>query len=225
LLRLTQTTFVALPMDNVLWGVAWLSMLLGNLYALRQLDLKRLLAYSGIAHMGYALVGLTAGGSGAVGAIGFYLLGYTGMAVGGFAVACAIGQGGQPVTLESIAGLGRTRPGLSAVLSILMFALAGIPPTVGFTGKFVLFSEAVRAGYVGLVIWAVLFSALSVYYYLRVVAALWMWEPSAQTINGNGDNAIALRPALFLAVLITLIPGVWPQPLLALAAESLFWLL
>ncbi|MEW5701176.1 MAG: NADH-quinone oxidoreductase subunit N [Candidatus Zixiibacteriota bacterium] len=224
LVRLTLTAFQGLPVTGLLWGIAWLSMFVGNLWALRQRDLKRLLAYSGIAHMGYALVGLCAGQAGSIGAIGFYLLGYAGMSVGGFAVLCALGHAGASPTLDSVAGLGRRHPWLAGVLSLFMFALAGIPPTVGFAGKFVLFSEAVRAGYVGLVIWAVLFSALSVYYYLRVVVAMWMWptteaESAIQRVPGG------LRPALALSAVVALLPGIAPQPFLDWAGKSLFWLL
>jgi NADH-quinone oxidoreductase subunit N len=223
LLRLTLTVFADVPLESLLWGVAWLSMLVGNLLALRQRDLKRLLAYSGIAHMGYALVGLAAGGSSAVGSVSFYLLGYAGMSVGGFAVLCAVGHKGGAATLDSISGLGKRHPALAGVLTVFMFALAGIPPTVGFAGKFVLFSEAVRADLVGLVIWAVLFSALSVYYYLRVVVAMWMWQPTPESLAI--DPPSSLRPALWLATLVTLIPGIYPQPFLDLAGSSLFWLL
>lgn len=223
LLRLTLTVFADIPIETFLWGIAWLSMFLGNLLALRQRDLKRLLAYSGIAHMGYALVGLAAGGSGAVGAVSFYLLGYAGMSVGGFAVLCAVGHHGGAASIESVSGLGKRKPFIAAVLSIFMFALAGIPPTVGFAGKFVLFSEAVRADLIGLVIWAVLFSALSVYYYLRVVVAMWMWEPTQESLAV--DPPTSLRPALWLATLVTLVPGIYPQPFLDLAGSSLFWLL
>jgi len=224
LLRLTMTAFVDLPVTAMLWGIAWLSMLVGNLWALRQRDLKRLLAYSGIAHVGYALVGLGAGQAGSVGAVGFYLLGYAGMSVGGFAVLCAVGHAGAPPTLDSVAGLGRRHPWLAGVLSLFMFALAGIPPTVGFAGKFVLFSVAVKAGHVGLVIWAVLFSALSVYYYLRVVVAMWMWPapdegPAIPAVPGG------LRSALVLSAVVVLLPGIFPQPFLELAGRSLFWLL
>lgn len=223
LLRLTLTVFADIPLETFLWGIAWLSMLIGNLLALRQRDLKRLLAYSGIAHMGYALVGLAAGGSSAVGAVSFYLLGYAGMSVGGFAVLCAVGHKGGPATLVAVSGLGKQNSFLATVLTIFMFALAGIPPTVGFAGKFVLFSEAIRADLIGLVIWAVLFSALSVYYYLRVVVAMWMWDPTPESLAV--DPPSALRPALWLATLVTLIPGIYPQPFLDLAGSSLFWLL
>ncbi|MBI3872454.1 MAG: NADH-quinone oxidoreductase subunit N [candidate division Zixibacteria bacterium] len=221
LLRLTQTAFAQVPLGTILWGVAWLSMLIGNLWALRQRDLKRLLAYSGIAHVGYALVGLSAGVASA-GAVGFYLLGYVGMAVGGFTVIAAVGRGGQTVTLDTISGLGRRQPLVAGVFTIMMFALAGIPPTVGFAGKFALFSEAVRAGSVGLVIWAVLFSALSVYYYLRVVVAMWMWpEPETQMSTAGTTG---LRLALVLSALLCLIPGIYPQPFLEFAGNSIFWL-
>lgn len=223
LLRLTLTVFADVPIESFLWGIAWLSMLVGNLLALRQRDLKRLLAYSGVAHVGYALVGLAAGGSSAVGAVSFYLLGYAGMSVGGFAVLCAIGHNGGKATLAEVSGLGKRNPFLATVLTIFMFALAGIPPTVGFAGKFVLFSEAVRADLIGLVVWAVLFSALSVYYYLKVVVAMWMWDETPESLGV--DPPSALRPALWLATAVTLIPGIYPQPFLDLAGSSLFWLL
>ncbi|MEW5874324.1 MAG: NADH-quinone oxidoreductase subunit N [Candidatus Zixiibacteriota bacterium] len=225
LLRLTLTALVDVPLETVMWAAAWLSMLVGNIWALRQRDLKRLLAYSGIAHVGYLLVGLTAKGAGSVGAIGFYLLGYAAMSVGAFAVVAAVETGKGPTTLESIAGLGRRRPGISAALSIFMFALVGIPPTVGFAGKFVLFSEALKAGYLGLVIWAVIFSAVSVYYYLRVVVALWMWPEPEGVPTSDPDRGGPYWPVLGLASLITLLLGILPQPFLKLAAESLFWLL
>jgi NADH-quinone oxidoreductase subunit N len=224
LLRLTLTALVDVPLETVIWAAAWLSMLVGNVWALRQRDLKRLLAYSGIAHVGYLLVGLTAKGVGSVGAMGFYLLGYAAMSVGAFAVIAAIETGQGQTTLETIAGLGRRRPWISAALSIFMFALVGIPPTVGFAGKFVLFSEALKAGYLGLVIWAVLFSAVSVYYYLRVVVALWMWPEPENAESGIGSGG-PYWPVLGLASLITLVLGIIPQPFLKLAAESLFWLL
>lgn len=225
LLRLLLTALVDVPLEVLIWASAWLTMLVGNFYALRQRDIKRLLAYSGIAHAGYLLVGLCAKGSGAAGAIGFYLLGYAGMSVGAFAVVSAIETGNHPTTLESVAGLGRRRPAIATALTIFMFALTGIPPTVGFAGKFVLFSEALKAGYLGLVIWAVLFSAVSVYYYLRVVVAMWMWEPDADLVASESESAGAFWPVLTLASALTLILGVYPEPFIRLATHSLFWLL
>ncbi|GAB4321126.1 MAG: NADH-quinone oxidoreductase subunit N [Candidatus Zixiibacteriota bacterium] len=225
LLRLLLTAMAELPMETIIWAAAWLSMLVGNFYALRQLELKRLLAYSSIAHAGYLLVGLVAKGAGSAGAVGFYLLGYAGMSIGAFAVVCAIESGRTPTTLNSISGMGRRRPVASAALSLFMFGLVGIPPTVGFAGKFVLFTEALKAGYLGLVIWAVLFSAVSVYYYLRVVVALWMWEPTEESSSASTDRARAFVPALALASIITLLLGVFPEPFIRIASESLFWLL
>ncbi len=225
LLRLLLTALVDLPLETIVWAAAWLSMLVGNFYALRQRELKRLLAYSSIAHAGYLLVGLIAKSAGSVGAVGYYLLGYAGMSIGAFAVICAIESGRTSTTLDTISGLGRRRPVVAAALSLFMFALVGIPPTVGFAGKFVLFTEALKAGYLGLVIWAVLFSAVSVYYYLRVVVALWMWEPTDESLNAPTDRSGAFIPALGLASAITLILGVFPEPFIRLASESLFWLL
>ena len=226
LLRLTLTALVDLPLENVFWAVAWLSMFVGNFWALRQRDLKRLLAYSGIAHVGYVLVGLCAKGSAAAGAVGFYLMGYAAMSVGAFAVVCAIESRDRSTTLDTVAGLGRRRPALAAALTLFMFGLTGIPPTVGFAGKFIVFSEALKSGYLGLVIWAVMFSAVSVYYYLRVVVAMWMWPandsiPLAAARPGIGSYWVVLA----LASIITLILGIYPQPFLKIASESLFWLL
>ncbi|MBD3299249.1 MAG: hypothetical protein GF341_11375 [candidate division Zixibacteria bacterium] len=225
LLRLLLTALVDLPLETVVWAAAWLSMLVGNFYALRQREIKRLLAYSSIAHAGYLLVGLIAKSAGSAGAVGYYLLGYAGMSIGAFAVVCAIESGRTTTTLDTISGLGRRRPVVAAALSLFMFALVGIPPTVGFAGKFVLFTEALKAGYLGLVIWAVLFSAVSVYYYLRVVVAVWMWEPTDESLNAPTDRSGAFVPALGLASAITLILGVFPEPFIKLASESLFWLL
>lgn len=225
LLRLLLTSFVDLPLESLIWGAAFLSMLVGNFWALRQRELKRLLAYSGIAHAGYLLVGLCAKGSGAVGAIGFYLLGYAAMSVGAFAVIAAIERKDRPTTLGTVSGLGKRRPGTAAALTIFMFALTGIPPTVGFAGKFVIFSEALKAGYLGLVICAVLFSAVSVYYYLRVVVAMWMWPETEDTAEPAHPGHGAFWPVLFIASLVVLVLGLYPQPFLKLASESLFWLL
>lgn len=224
LLRLTLTALNDIPLETVLWGAAFLSMLVGNVWALRQRDLKRLLAYSGIAHAGYVLVGLAAGSITAVGAVGFYLLGYAAMSVGGFAVIAAVETGRQPATLETVSGLGRRAPGTAAALSVFMFALIGIPPTVGFAGKFVLFSEALKAGHLWLVIWAVIFSAVSVYYYLRVVVAVWMWPESGGAAGASLQGG-PWWPVLGLASVITILLGVHPQPFLKLAADSIFWLL
>jgi len=225
LLRLLLTALVDLPLETMIWGAAFLSMLVGNFWALRQRELKRLLAYSGIAHAGYLLVGLCAKGPGAVGAIGFYLLGYAAMSVGSFAVVAALERKDQPTTLDTVSGLGKRRPGTAAALTVFMFALTGIPPTVGFAGKFVIFSEALKAGYLGLVICAVLFSAVSVYYYLRVVVAMWMWPDTDATASPVREGDGAYWPVLLLASLVTLLLGIYPQPFLKLASESLFWLL
>jgi NADH-quinone oxidoreductase subunit N len=225
LLRLFLTALVDLPLETVIWGAAWLSMLVGNFFALRQHELKRLLAYSGIAHAGYLLVGLTAKGSGAVGAVGFYLLGYAAMSVGSFAVIAAIERKDKPTTFDTISGMGKRRPGMAAALTIFMFALTGLPPTVGFAGKFVVFSEALKAGYIWLVVWAVIFSAVSVYYYIRVVVAMWMWPETDDTAEAPPPGGGTFWPVLSLAAIVTLLLGILPQFFLDTAAESLFWLL
>jgi NADH-quinone oxidoreductase subunit N len=153
-------------------------------------------------------------------------MGYAAMSVGAFAVVCAIESRDRSTTLDTVAGLGRRRPALAAALTLFMFGLTGIPPTVGFAGKFVVFSEALKSGYLGLVIWAVMFSAVSVYYYLRVVVAMWMWPADKSIIIPAGNRGIGgFGTVLILASAITLLLGIYPQPFLKIASESLFWLL
>ncbi len=159
----------------LLAGVAVASMTLGNLVAIAQRDLKRMLAYSGIAHMGYAMVGLVAFGRDGLAGVLVYFAAYTLMNIAAFAVVAAFSESeDEPHLLTDLAGQGWQRPVLAFALSIAMFSLAGIPPTVGFTAKFLVFRAAINEGWVWLAVVGVLNSLVSVFYYVRVVFYLYM---------------------------------------------------
>lgn len=202
------------PLDasltNVLWVLAALTMIVGNLMAVIQDNVKRLLAYSSIGHAGYILVGVVAGTIEGWSAVVFYLIAYTFMNLGAFGVVVALAQHGQDCErVESFAGLGRTRPALAAVMTLFMVALTGIPPTVGFFAKFSIFSAAVQAGYVWLAIIGVLMSVVSVYYYLRIPVLMYMYEA--------GDEAPRPETQLFegwvlaFCAVAVLVLGVFPN--------------
>ncbi len=179
----------------VLAAVAVLTMVIGNVMALAQTNVKRLLAYSSIAHAGYVLVGLAAGTeAGYAGAL-FYLLVYAVMNIGAFGVMALLewdGKEGREQTLSSLAGIANRRPVLGTTMGIFMFSLIGFPPLGGFVGKYFVFAPAVSAGMTWLVVIAVLMSALSAYYYLRVVYVFWM--QSADEIDATDPVTDAAFP-------------------------------
>lgn len=164
---------------QVIWVIAILTMILGNIIALVQDNVKRMLAYSSIAHAGYLLVGLAAGTPEGYSAVLYYLLAYTLMNIGAFGVVAYYErqQGLDFTDINNFAGLGFKRPAMAVMLSIFLFSLTGIPPFVGFVGKYQVFAAAVNADMVGLAIIGVLASAASVYYYLRPMVFMYMREP------------------------------------------------
>lgn len=163
---------------NVIQVIAILTMIIGNLIALVQDNVKRMLAYSSIAHVGYLLVGLAAGTAAGYSGVLYYLFAYTIMNLGAFGVIAYYerNHGLDFTSIESYAGLGFKVPAMGVMLSIFLFSLAGIPPFVGFVGKYYVFGAAVNAGLVPLAIIGVLASAASVYYYLRVMVYLYFKE-------------------------------------------------
>jgi NADH-quinone oxidoreductase subunit N len=203
----------------VLWAVAIATMIVGNLGAVAQDSLKRLLAYSSIAHAGYLLVGLLSvdvgwRDMGGAQAVLFYLVGYTAATVGAFAVIAWSGEGTD--SLEYVGdyrGLASRHPGLALMLSLFMLSLAGIPPTVGFTAKYFVFAAAVKKGYVDLAVIGVLTSLVSVYYYLKVVVNMYMREPDADqpfTFTWNLPTAMALYVAAAAVIFFGVMPtGLW----------------
>jgi len=215
---------LALPALHMRWSVAiWvlavLTMTVGNLVALVQSNLKRMLAYSSIAHAGYLLIALVAGGSSGVGSILFYLVVYALMNLGVFAVIIgAQDSERERLLLADYAGLGWQRPVLAACMAVFMFSLAGIPPTAGFMGKLYIFSAALEGHYSGLAVIGVLNSVISVYYYLRVVVIMYMSETASPPPLVRAP--VAAIVAAVISVLGTLHLGLFPARLLDLARQS-----
>jgi len=204
---------------GLIWVVAALSMTLGNIGALVQDNIKRLLAYSSIAHAGYLLVALAALPDNGIPAAMFYTASYAAMNVGAFAVVSHFaGAGERRVTLEDYSGLGRRSPLLAATLTIFLLSLIGIPITGGFFAKFYVFSAALQANLVGLVIIGVLNSAVAAYYYLRIIIVMYMREPREEA----PVSAIpaGLGAALAISLVATIYLGVLPGRVLEYAARS-----
>jgi NADH-quinone oxidoreductase subunit N len=194
----------------LLWGLAALTMTVGNVVALAQSNLKRMLAYSSIAHAGYMLMGLVAGGTAGAGAVLFYLLAYTFTTIGAFgAISLCARAGEEAVEVGDYAGLARRHPVLAATLALFLLSLVGIPPLAGFVAKFYLFGSAVRAGYIWLTVLAVLNSAIAAYYYLRVIVYMYMREPDGEemAVAPSFAGGLALTIALIGIVLLGVIPA------------------
>jgi len=224
---LLRLFFIALPqldidMTPILWGVAALTMILGNVVAIAQSNMKRLLAYSSIAHAGYILMALVPMeqeivAQNAVASALFYLLAYGVTSFAAWAVVIALEQAeGYGLDLRDYAGLGRKYPIYAAAMAIAMFSFAGVPPTIGFVGKFYLFRTVLEGGFVWLAVIGVLTSVISAFYYLRVVIVMYMQdgEPTART-----DPWLYLTAAGSAAAAILLI--VFSEPLFHWASSSL----
>jgi NADH-quinone oxidoreductase subunit N len=213
--------FLGFDWTLLLWVIAVLTMTLGNVVAVLQDSIKRMLAYSAIAHAGYILVGIVANSASGFGAVLFYLVVYTVMNLGAFSIVLSLSRTGDArVNLEDYAGLGRTSPLLAAALSVFLLSLAGIPLTAGFMGKLYLFSAAIQKGYVGLAIIGVLNSLLSVFYYFRVMVVMYMSEPREPVTEPALIGAPVL--AIFaIAVFAVLWLGVYPAGILNLATHSI----
>ena len=205
----------------LVWGAAALTMVWGNIAALTQDNVKRMLAYSSIAHAGYALVGLVAGGDAGVQSVLLYMLVYTVTNVGAFGLVILLesrGYAGQ--TVQDFAGLARKQPVAAFGMLLFLLSLGGIPPTAGFMGKLYVFAAAIRSGYVWLVVIAVLMSAVSLYYYLRIVLQMYLRdgegvEPAPMV------SAVWTERALWACAVVVLLIGLWPGPFAAAAAAGL----
>jgi NADH-quinone oxidoreductase subunit N len=196
----------------VLWLIAVLTMTTGNVLALAQSNIKRMLAYSSIAHAGYLAVGFLALNETTTPAIMFYLFAYTLMNIGAFTVAHIVNTRGKgEYQLSDFTGIGTKHPFLAVVMAVFLFSLAGIPPTAGFFGKFYLFKSALESGYTYLVIIAVLNSALSVYYYLRVLVYMFMQK---ETDLAPVRWELPVSTALIICVIGILNFGLFPNLLL-----------
>ena len=210
---------VQVTWSHILWILAVLTMILGNLAALVQSNIKRMLAYSSIAHAGYILIGMVAGTAMGAAGILYYLLAYIFTNLGAFAVVTMVGRKGEAnISIDDYRGLGKSHPALALAMSIFLFSLAGIPPTAGFVGKFTIFGAAIASGYIWLVIIGVLTSAASVFYYFRVVMKMYMEAPEVEPESLKFSPSMAL--ALTLTVMVVLYIGIFPTTYLNLATES-----
>jgi NADH-quinone oxidoreductase subunit N len=215
LLRITFTGFPQMQhrWSILMWVLAALSMTIGNLGALLQRDVKRLLAYSSIAHAGYLLVAFTAFPFDGIAAACFYTATYAAMNVGAFAVITQIsGYDERARTIDDYTGLGQKRPYLAALLSFFLLSLIGIPFTGGFFGKFYVFSAAIHGGNVWLAVIGLLNSGIACFYYLRLLAAVYT-KPGAESARLNELRPISIPAAmsLALAAMATLILGILPD--------------
>ena len=207
--NLSKNNFI--PLLSVL---AVITMLYGSIVAIAQTDLKRMLAYSSIAHAGYMIIGLAAGNQDGVTGIVFYLAAYTFMNLGAFGVLSMIeSKDNSQVDLQSYTGLAAKYPLLAAMLTIFMFALAGIPPFAGFFGKYFVFVSAIEANLTWLAIAGVISSAISAYFYLRVVVVMYF---------KSTDSPIEVEPSyyallgIFISALLVLVMGLFPNSIIQL---------
>ena len=222
LLRLFLFALPTLQVEwsQVLWVLAVLTMTVGNITALRQDNIKRVLAYSSIAHAGYALVGFAAGNGTGTAGILFYMLSYAFMNIGAFAIVILVSKKGETNgNVSDFAGLGFKRPLLALVMTLFLFSLAGVPPAAGFIGKFYLFSGAIQKGYIWLAVIGVLNSAASVYYYLRIMVYMYFKESTEDFEWIQVTAPVTL--ALIIAAAGTLIPGIVPSYILQYAQEAI----
>ncbi len=222
-LRLFLSSFDVLRdgWSPAIWAIAIATMIVGSTVGVVQTNIKRMLAYSSIAHAGYLLIGVVVGSTLAKSAVLFYLLAYVLTNVGAFGVLAALGTRGRSNdTLSDITGLGSEQPGTAAFFTILLLSLGGFPPTAGFIGKWYIFNAAVQEGYYGLAIVGVLTSVVSVFYYLRVIVRMYMTSKLSEVPRLPVMSGMATA-ALVVAVGGVLLLGVLPARVIALAADSI----
>lgn len=223
LLRVFATAFpsIAADMTGVLWGISALTMIIGNLIAISQTNIKRLLAYSSIAHAGYILMAFVPYGNKDVASVSiaaglFYLVSYAITNFGTWGVVIALERAeGKGLEIKDYAGLGRKYPALAAAMTIFMLSLIGLPPTLGLVGKFYLFRAVMAGGFTGLAIIGVLTSLVSAYYYLRVVVTMYMQEGDPQ----RSQESFLDFTTAFTAI-ATVVISLVPQYLFAWASSA-----
>ncbi|RXS83990.1 NADH-quinone oxidoreductase subunit NuoN [Streptomyces sp. TM32] len=222
LLRLLYVVLPGMRWDwrPVMWGVAIITMLGGAIVAITQTDIKRLLAYSSIAHAGFILAGVIATSEDGVSSVLFYLGAYSFVTLGAFAVVTLVRDaGGEATALSKWAGLGRRSPLVAAVFAVFLLAFAGIPLTSGFAGKFAVFKAAAQSGAGWLVVVGVVSSAIAAFFYIRVIVLMFFNEPKA-----DGPTVAVPSPltttAIAIGVTATLVLGLAPQYFLDLAGHA-----
>lgn len=228
LLRIFATAFPSLAVDltPVLLTLSALTMVVGNLVAIAQTDIKRMLAYSSIAHAGYILMAFVPYGNPQVAPVSiaaglFYLVAYAVTNFGTWGIVIAVERAeGRGLAIRDYAGLGKKYPALAAAMTIFMLSLIGFPPTLGLVGKFYLFRAVLAGGYVGLAIVGVLTSLFSAYYYLRVVVTMYMQEGDPQTEREGWLNF-----TWGLSAIVTVVLSLVPAPLFEWASQAVLKLL
>jgi len=221
LLRIFLVAFGSLQWDwrPVIWVIAVATMAAGAVLAIVQTDVKRMLAYSSIAHAGYVLVAVVAANREGVAAALFYLAIYAVMVLGAFAAVIASGPAGRErLSLAEWTGIGRRHPLFGGAMTVLLLALAGVPPTSGFAGKFFIFAAAIQAHENALVVAATITTVVAAFFYLRLIVLMWLQDPAE---NAPGIwRSPALLAGIGLALVGTVTFGVWPQGLISLARHA-----
>jgi NADH-quinone oxidoreductase subunit N len=184
-----------------------LTLVIANIGAVYQNNVKRMLAYSSVGHAGYVLLGITSGGLEGQGAIFYYLAVYSFASLSAFTIVYLQEKGGAEVTVDSFNGLFKRRPFVAVAMTISLLSLAGIPPLAGFFGKYLVFSLALEKGYAWMVILAVVTSLIGVYYYFKVIIAMFIKEPAASTVEPSGS----MRIWMIILIVLNLMLGVFPD--------------
>ncbi|MBW5251281.1 MULTISPECIES: NADH-quinone oxidoreductase subunit NuoN [Streptomyces] len=222
LLRLLYVVLPGLTWDlrPVMWGIAIVTMVGGAIVAITQTDIKRLLAYSSIAHAGFILAGVIAATPQGISSVLFYLATYSFVTVGAFAVVTLVRDaGGEATHLSKWAGLGRRSPLVAAVFAVFLLAFAGIPLTSGFSGKFAVFKAAAEGGASGLVVVGVISSAIAAFFYIRVIVLMFFSEPKADGPTVAVPSPLTMT-TIAVGVAVTLVLGLAPQYFLDLASQA-----
>jgi NADH-quinone oxidoreductase subunit N len=220
LIRVLDVAFQPLSWDwtPMVWGLAAVSVVVGSVLAIAQTDLRRMLAYSSVAHAGFVLTGLTAANQDGIRSTLLYLIVYAATVVGAFGVVMLVaGRGEDRSSLEDYAGLAHRSPALAALMSLFLLSLAGIPPTGGFVAKVAVFGAAVREGHWPLVLIGVVGSVVAAFFYIRVIVQMYMREPDGELVT---DGALLPTLAVGVAGLVTLALGVVPGALVDLLDQA-----
>jgi NADH-quinone oxidoreductase subunit N len=212
-----KLVLVSVEVREILGAIAALSMIVGGFFALAQSNVKRMLAYSSVAHAGYILTGIVAANTYGSNGVLFYLAAYTVMNIGAFGIVSLLeSTEGRFLTFDSYAGLSTKKPVVAALMALFMFSLAGIPPFAGFFGKYYVFAGAIEGGYTWLAIVGVLMSAVSAYYYLKLVIMMYFKE------YAGGEEPTEARMALgavVLSALAVVLMGLFPSTIVDITSR------
>jgi NADH-quinone oxidoreductase subunit N len=213
---------LAWDLSVVLWAIAIITMLVGTIIGVAQSDIKRMLAYSSIAHAGFLLLGVIAQSKAALDGSLFYLAGYAFTSLGAFAVVSLVRDAsGEANHLGQWAGLGKRSPVIASVFTLFLLALAGIPLTSGFVGKFAVFAAAYEKGLAPLVVVAVIASAIAGFFYVRVIVLMFFTDASGDEVSVVVPS-FATAAAITITAVVTIVLGVVPQPVFDLLSNALF---